>query len=89
MHTLKSYYWVVKPERENGVSLKGLDINRPSEADIVTIRLVVFLPPFFEIILVCLQVKENSRSFECVWHWPFGEIPPQVCLTPAFEETGS
>ena len=54
MHTLKSYYWVVKPERENGVSLKGLDINRPSEADIVTIRLVVFLPPFFEIIFVCL-----------------------------------
>ena len=38
MHTLKSYYWVVKPERENGVCLKGLDINRPSEADIVTIR---------------------------------------------------
>ena len=46
MHTLKSYYWVVKPERENGVSLKGLDINRPSEADIVTIRLVVFFLPF-------------------------------------------
>ena len=55
MHTLKSYYWVVKPERENGVCLKGLDINRPSEADIVTIRLVVFLPSsFFEIIPVCL-----------------------------------
>lgn len=42
MHTLKSYYWVVKPERENGVCLKGLDINRPSEADIVTIRFVQF-----------------------------------------------
>ena len=71
MHTLKSYYWVVKPERylcqnnicysqfgpflhfdfkkitffpfsrENGVCLKGLDINRPSEADIVTIRFVL------------------------------------------------
>ena len=42
MHTLKSYYWVVKPERENGVCLKGLDINRPSEADIVTIRFEYF-----------------------------------------------
>ena len=40
MHTLKSYYWVVKPEKENGVPLKGLDVNRPSETDIVTIRQV-------------------------------------------------
>lgn len=55
MHTLKSYYWVVKPERENGVCLKGLDINRPSEADIVTIR--------FEYFWVVTCVKCQS------WQW--------------------
>ena len=58
MHTLKSYYWVVKPERENGVSLKGLDINRPSEADIVTIRLVLF-----DSFLGChLYLTESAKS---------------------------
>ena len=57
MHTLKSYYWVVKPERENGVSLKGLDINRPSEADIVTIRLVVFFLPFSRSFLFVFKSK--------------------------------
>ena len=38
MHTLKSYYWVVRPNQDTGVPTKGLDITRPSEADIVTIR---------------------------------------------------
>ena len=60
MHTLKSYYWVVKPERENGVSLKGLDINRPSEADIVTIRLVLF-----DSFLGChLYLTESAKSYK-------------------------
>ena len=52
MHTLKSYYWVVKPERENGVCLKGLDINRPSEADIVTIRL-----EYFWVVTTCVKCQ--------------------------------
>ena len=38
MHTLKSYYWVVRPHQDTGVPTKGLDITRPSEPDIVTIR---------------------------------------------------
>ena len=60
MHTLKSYYWVVKPERENGVCLKGLDINRPSEADIVTIRLVAFFLPFSKSFLLVFESKKIS-----------------------------
>ena len=70
MHTLKSYYWVVKPERENGVCLKGLDINRPSEADIVTIRLVVFFLPFSKSFLFLFKSKKilTHLNLFCIGH---------------------
>lgn len=59
MHTLKSYYWVVKPEKENGVPLKGLDVNRPSETDIVTIRSYI-LGFVKQLVMIGAGVKEDE-----------------------------
>merc|ERR1719187_2192353 len=59
MHTLKSYYWVVKPEKENGVPLKGLDMNRPSESDIVTIRSYI-LGFVKQLVMIGAGVKEDE-----------------------------
>ena len=38
MHTLKCYYWVVRPAREPGLQVRGSDSTRPSDSDIVIIR---------------------------------------------------
>ena len=59
MHTLKSYYWVVRPCQDTGVPPKGLDITRPSEADIVTIR--SFILDFVKkLVMIGAGVKEDE-----------------------------
>ena len=59
MHTLKSYYWVVRPSQDTGVPAKGLDITRPSEADIVTIR--SFILDFVKkLVMIGAGVKEDE-----------------------------
>ena len=61
MHTLKSYYWVVKPSasQDTGVPAKGLDITRPSEADIVTIRSHI-LDFVKKLVMIGAGVKEDE-----------------------------
>ena len=81
MHTLKSYYWVVKPEKENGVCLKGLDINRPSEADIVTIRFVLLT---MSLLVNCPSVSSvslkmcKSTTYSLYLFVPWSERGPHV-----------
>ena len=61
MHTLKSYYWVVKPGpgHDTGVPAKGLDISRPSEQDIVTIRSYI-LDFVKKLVMIGAGVKEDE-----------------------------
>lgn len=59
MHTLKSYYWVVKPAQDTGVPAKGLDITRPSEQDIVTIRSYI-LDFVKKLVMIGAGVKEDE-----------------------------
>ena len=61
MHTLKSYYWVVKPNpgQDTGVPPKGLDITRPSEQDIVTIRSYI-LDFVKKLVMIGAGVKEDE-----------------------------
>ena len=59
MHTLKSYYWVVKPGPESGVPAKGLDITRPSDQDIVTIRSYI-LDFVKKLVMIGAGVKEDE-----------------------------
>ena len=59
MHTLKSYYWVVRPGQDTGVPAKGLDITRPSEQDIVTIRSYI-LDFVKKLVMIGAGVKEDE-----------------------------
>ncbi|ODN02477.1 Neurobeachin [Orchesella cincta] len=59
MHTLKYYYWVVNPREKSGITPKGLDGPRPSDADIIAIRayILLFLK---QLILIGNGVKEDE-----------------------------
>ena len=61
MHSLKSYYWVVRPSPglDTGVPAKGVDITRPSEQEIVTIRSYI-LDFVKKLVMIGAGVKEDE-----------------------------
>ncbi|XP_071511589.1 neurobeachin-like isoform X5 [Diadema antillarum] len=58
MHTLKHYYWIVNPESRSGIVPKGLDGNRPSLDDLLTLRALILR------VTKQLILKEKSANDE-------------------------
>jgi hypothetical protein len=60
MHTLKTFYWVVRPEKEGeGGVAKGSESNRPSGTDIITIRSYI-LGFVKQLVMIGPGVKEDE-----------------------------
>ncbi|XP_030836511.1 neurobeachin isoform X4 [Strongylocentrotus purpuratus] len=58
MHTLKHYYWIVNPENRSGIVPKGLEGNRPSLDDLLTLRALILR------VTKQLILKEKSANDE-------------------------
>ncbi|XP_041461017.1 neurobeachin-like isoform X4 [Lytechinus variegatus] len=58
MHTLKHYYWIVNPENRSGIVPKGLEGNRPSLEDLLTLRALILR------VTKQLILKEKSANDE-------------------------